>query len=68
MNYLDLLPDDVKRIIDRKLKEAYIRPRTEVQLFQAFSGNPCFNFFLIYIYIGNELLRCFTRRCKAYYR
>ena len=27
MNYLDLLPDDVKRIIDRKLKEAYIIER-----------------------------------------
>ena len=27
MNYLDVLPDDVKRIIDRKLKEAYIIER-----------------------------------------
>ncbi len=27
MNYLDVLPDDVKRIIDRKLKEAYIIDR-----------------------------------------
>ena len=27
MNYLDVLPDDVKRIIDRKLKEVYIIER-----------------------------------------
>ena len=27
MNYLDVLPDDVKRIIDTKLKEAYIIER-----------------------------------------
>ena len=27
MNYLDVFPDDVKRIIDRKLEEAYIIER-----------------------------------------
>ncbi len=27
MNYLDVLPDDVKRIIDKNLKEAYIIER-----------------------------------------
>ena len=27
MNYLDVLPDDVKRIIDRKLNEVYIIER-----------------------------------------